>query len=103
MLGSSGQACVALCPGPLVAELDSIPSLLHGEGTTTVAQKGAMALGIRDTKSQGCPRPSRSRTTMATLYYLSLWRPSMKTDMLLFPESLKALKKGGQKKWVSTP
>ena len=40
--------------------------VLHGDGTNTVAKKGAMALGIRGTNTRRATKSSRSRTTMAT-------------------------------------
>jgi hypothetical protein len=53
--GSLWQACVARVRS-LVAEPYLATSLLHGEGTTTVAQKGARVLGMRGTKPEGCAR-----------------------------------------------
>jgi transposase len=41
-------------------------SVLHGDGTNTVAKKGAMGLGIRGTNTRRARRSSPSRTTMAT-------------------------------------
>jgi transposase len=38
--------------------------VLHGDGTNTVAKKGAMGLGIRGTNTRRARRSSRSRTTM---------------------------------------
>jgi transposase len=40
-------------------------SILHGDGTNTVAKKGAMALGIRGTNTSRARKSSRSRTIMA--------------------------------------
>jgi transposase len=40
--------------------------VLHGDGTNTVAKKGAMASGTRDTNISRARKSSRSRTTMAT-------------------------------------
>lgn len=40
--------------------------ILHGDGTNTVAKKGAMGLGTRATNTRRARRSSRSRTTMAT-------------------------------------
>ena len=40
--------------------------VLHGDGTNTVAKKGAMGLGIRGTNTRRARRSSPSRTTMAT-------------------------------------
>jgi transposase len=38
--------------------------VLHGDGTNTVAKKGAMGWGIRGTNTRRARRSSRSRTTM---------------------------------------
>jgi transposase len=43
-------------------------SVLHGDGTNTVAQKGEMGLGIRGTNTRRARRSSRSRTTMGMSY-----------------------------------
>src|SRR6266542_5753772 len=40
-------------------------SVLHGDGTNTVAKKGGMALGIRGTNTRRVRKSSPSRTTMA--------------------------------------
>jgi transposase len=40
-------------------------SVLHGDGTNTVAKKGAMALATRGTNTRRVRRSSRSSTTMA--------------------------------------
>jgi transposase len=39
-------------------------SVLHGDGTNTVAKKGEMGWGIRGTNTRRARRSSRSRTTM---------------------------------------
>jgi hypothetical protein len=41
-------------------------SILHGDGTNTVAKKGAMGLATRGTNTRRGRKSSRSRTTMAT-------------------------------------
>ncbi len=41
-------------------------SVLHGDGTNTVAKKGAMGLATRATNPRKGRRSSRSSTTMAT-------------------------------------
>jgi hypothetical protein len=41
-------------------------SVLHGDGTNTVAKKGGMALGIRGTNTRRARKSSRSSTIMAT-------------------------------------
>jgi transposase len=40
-------------------------SVLHGDGTNTVAKKGGMASGIRGTNTRRARKSSRSSTTMA--------------------------------------
>jgi transposase len=40
-------------------------SILHGDGTNTVAKKGGMGLGIRGTNTRRAKKSSRSRTTTA--------------------------------------
>jgi transposase len=40
-------------------------SVLHGDGTNTVAKKGAMVSGTRATNTRRARKSSRSRTTMA--------------------------------------
>ena len=41
-------------------------SVLHGDGTNTVAKKGGMALGSRGINTRRVTKSSRSSTTMAT-------------------------------------
>ncbi len=41
-------------------------SVLHGDGTNTVAKKGAMALGSRGINTRRVIKSSRSSTTMVT-------------------------------------
>jgi transposase len=48
----------------LVAEKHLDTSVLHGDGTNTVAKKGGMALGIRDTNTRRARKSSRSSTIM---------------------------------------
>ena len=50
----------------LAAEKHLDLSVLHGDGTNTVAKKGAMASGIRGTNTRRGRKSSRSRTTRAT-------------------------------------
>ena len=50
----------------LAAEKHLDLSVLHGDGTNTVAKKGVMALGIRDTNTRRARKSSRSSTIMAT-------------------------------------
>jgi transposase len=63
--GSLWQAFVASVRY-LAAEQHLDTSILHGDGTNTVAKKGAMALGIPATSIKRVGKSSRSRTTMAT-------------------------------------
>ena len=49
----------------LAAEHRLDTSLLHGDGTNTVAKKGAMASGTRGTNTRRGRKSSRSRTTTA--------------------------------------
>jgi transposase len=50
----------------LAAERQLDLSVLHGDGTNTVAKKGGMALGIRGTNTRRARKSSRSSTIMAT-------------------------------------
>ena len=63
--GSLWQAFVASVRH-LAVEKHLDISVLHGDGTNTVAQKGGMALGTRGTHTRRGRKSSRSRTTMAT-------------------------------------
>jgi hypothetical protein len=62
--GSLWQAFVASVRH-LAAEKHLDISVLHGDGTNTVAKKGGMALGIRGTNTRRVRKSSPSRTTMA--------------------------------------
>ena len=64
--GSLWQAFVASVRH-LAAEKHLDIRVLHGDGTTTVAKKGAMALATRGTNTRRGRKASRLRTTMATL------------------------------------
>src|SRR5437667_5490071 len=61
--GSLWQAFVASVRH-LAAEKHLDVSVLHGDGTNTVAKKGGMALDIRGTNTRRARKSSRSRTTM---------------------------------------
>src|ERR671927_244623 len=50
--------------------------ILHGDGTNTVAKKGAMALATRATNTRRGKKSSPSSTIMATSSRPSPWRPS---------------------------
>jgi transposase len=62
--GSLWQAFVASVRH-LAAEKRLDLSVLHGDGTNTVAKKGGMGLATRATNTRRARRSSRSRTTMA--------------------------------------
>ena len=62
--GSLWQAFIASVTH-LSAEKHLDISILHGDGTNTVAKKGGMGLGIRGTNTRRAKKSSRSRTTMA--------------------------------------
>ena len=62
--GSLWQAFVASVRH-LAAEKQLDLRVLHGDGTNTVAKKGATALGIRGTSTKRGRKSSPSRTTMA--------------------------------------
>ena len=62
--GSLWQAFIASVRHLAAAQhLDT--SVLHGDGTNTVAKKGAMALATRGTNTRRGTKSSRSSTTMA--------------------------------------
>ena len=74
--GSLWQAFVASVRHLAAAQqLDT--SVLHGDGTNTVAKKGAMALATRATNTRKARRSSLLSTTMATSSRLFPWLPSM--------------------------
>jgi hypothetical protein len=63
--GSLWQAFVASVRH-LAAEKQLDLTVLHGDGTNTVAKKGAMGLATRATSTKRVTKSSRSSTTMAT-------------------------------------
>src|SRR5207302_9064048 len=75
--GSLWQAFVASVRH-LATEKQLDISVLHGDGTNTVAKKGAMASAIPATSTKRARKSSRSSTTMALSSRLSLWRLSMR-------------------------
>jgi transposase len=75
--GSLWQAFIASVRH-LAAEKQLDISVLQGDGTHTVAKKGAMGLATRATNIRRATKSSRSSTTMATSSHLSLWRLSMR-------------------------
>src|SRR5262245_21358980 len=70
--GSLGQAFVASIRH-LATETHLDLSVLHGDGTNTVAKKGAMAAAIPATSTKKARKSSPSSTIMATSSRLSLW------------------------------
>src|SRR6266446_4207003 len=70
--GSLWQAFIASV-AHLSAEKHLDISVLHGDGTNTVAKKGGMGLGIRGTHTRRARKSSRSRTTMALSELPSPW------------------------------
>src|SRR6266852_5617257 len=75
--GSLWQAFVASVRH-LAAEKQLDISVLHGDGTNTVAKKGAMALASRGTNTRRARRSLPSLTIMATSERPSPWHPSMR-------------------------
>ena len=63
--GSLWQAFLASVKH-LAAEKHLDLTVLHGDGTNTVAKKGAMGSGIQATNTRRARKSSRSSTTMAT-------------------------------------
>ncbi len=75
--GSLWQAFIASVRH-LAAEKQLDTSVLHGDGTNTVAKKGAMASATPAISTRRGRKSSRSSTTMVTSERLSPWRLSMK-------------------------
>jgi transposase len=73
--GSLWQAFVASVRH-LAAEKHLDTRVLHGDGTNTVAKKGAMASGTRGTNTRKARKSLPSPTSMATCSPLSPWLPS---------------------------
>jgi transposase len=82
--GSLWQAFVARVRH-LAAEKQLDLSVLHGDGTNTVAKKGGMALGSRGINTRRVTTSSRSLTTTALSERLSRWLPSMQRIWGSFP------------------
>jgi transposase len=72
--GSLWQAFLASV-AHLAAEKHLDIRVLHGDGTNTVAKKGAMALGTRATNTRRGRKSSPSPTIMAMCWLPSLWLP----------------------------
>jgi transposase len=62
----------------LAAEKHPDTSVLHGDGTNTVAKKGGMALGTQGINTRRVRRLLPSSTIMAMSERLSPWLPSMR-------------------------
>src|SRR6266851_2995268 len=75
--GSLWQAFIASVRH-LAAEKQLDLSVLHGDGTNTVAKKGAMGLVTRATNIRRARKSLPSSTIMATSSRLSLWLLSMR-------------------------
>src|SRR5262245_60018510 len=75
--GSLWQAFVASVRH-LAAEKQGDLSVLHADGTNTVAKTGGMALASRGINTRRGTKSSRSSTIMATSSRLSLWLLSMR-------------------------
>src|SRR2546426_6322828 len=74
--GSLWQAFVASV-AHLSAEKHLDLSILHGDGTNTMAKKGGMALAIPATSTKRARKSSPSSTTMGMSELPSQWLPSM--------------------------
>jgi transposase len=75
--GSLWQALVASVRH-LAVEKQLDLSVLHGDGTNTVAKKGAMASAMPATSTKRARKASPSLISMATSSRRFLWLPSMK-------------------------
>jgi transposase len=75
--GSLEQAFMASV-AHLAAEKHLDLSILHGDGTNTVAKKGAMGLATPATNTRRARKSSPSRTTMAMSWLPCRWLPSMR-------------------------
>ena len=72
-------------------------SVLHGDGTNTVAKKGAMALATRGTNTRRARKSSPSPTTMAMSLAPVPVAPVNETDMVLLPGGPESVEAGGQR------
>ena len=75
--GSLWQAFLASVQH-LAVEKHLDTSVLHGDGTNTVAKKGGTGLGTQGTNTRRARKSSRSRTTMAMSWLLCRLLPSMR-------------------------
>src|SRR5712691_2134013 len=82
--GSLWQSFIASVAS-LSAEKRLDVSVLHGDGTNTVAKKGAMGLAIQATNTRRVRKSSRSSTTTAMSWLPSRLLPSMKQIWCCFP------------------
>jgi|SRR6266850_2143046 len=84
--GSLWQAFIARVT-PLSAEKHRDSSVLHGDGTNTVAPTGGMGWGMRGTHTSRANKSWRERTTMAMASLPSPWLPCMKRLGCSFPRA----------------
>jgi transposase len=75
--GSLQQAFLASV-AHLAAEKHLDLRVLHGDGTNTVAKKGAMGLGMQGTNTRRATKSSPSRTPTGMCWLPSPWLPSMR-------------------------
>jgi len=86
--GSLWQAFIASVRH-LATEQQLDISVLHGDGTNTVAQKGGMGLATRGINTRRARRSLPSSTIMATSSPLSLWLLLMRQIGCSFPRVCK--------------
>ena len=86
--GSLWQAFVASVRH-LAAEKQLDLTVLHGDGTNTVAKKGAMGLAILGINTRRARKSSPSQTTMALCWLPSPLLPCMKRIWCSFPRGSK--------------
>jgi transposase len=84
--GSRWQAFIASVT-PLSAEKPLDLSILHGDGTNTVAKTGGMGWGIRGANTRRAKKSSRSPPTMAMSELPSPWLPCMQQLGGSFPRA----------------
>src|SRR5437879_12239191 len=82
--GSLWQAFVASVRH-LATEKHLDLSVLHGDGTNTVAKKGAMVLATQATSMRKGRRSSPSPITMAMCWLPDPWHPSMRRTWSFCP------------------
>jgi hypothetical protein len=89
--GSLWQAGIARMAHRAAAKHLEI-SVLHGDGTNTVATQGAMAWDRRETRLRQGQRVSRSQTIISLSSHPPPVAPVHETDMPLLPQGLNAVK-----------